>query len=296
MGEIWFVFPNVRGFNSKNSRGGLLNRWENAKKYSFDFLEVPANFVKKNETQFLGLNKCEFLTEEAINKLYSKDDKLPRGIKYIFHTEPALASKCCLKWYSDPWVKRFIKMNIDIARHMGLPPTMIEIHPGKKPNTNQYIAESAIKLFNNFKDEFKVKPIILIENRTEHVISNGIQMKEFWDYLIKNYPLYQKYIGFVVDFSALYTQVSKDYSNNISSHFIDNIELIPDESIKGCHIHNSHTKAPTIKDAVPWLPVFNKINSVNNDLILNPEVFSPRLAFETKKFCVDMINEAKNII
>ena len=126
-------------------------------------------------------------------------------------------------------------MNNDIARHMGLPPTMIEIHPGKKPNTNQYIAESAIKLFNNFKDEFKVKPTILIENRTGHVISNGTQMKEFWEYLIKNYPLYRKYIGFVVDFRTMYTQISKDYSNNVNSHFINSIKMIPDESVKGCH-------------------------------------------------------------
>ncbi len=106
-----------------------------------------------------------------------KDDKLPKDIKYIFHTEPALASKCYLKWYSEPWVSQFIEMNIDIVKHIGLPPSVIEIHPGKKPNTNQFIAESAIKLFNNFKKESKVKQTILIENRTGHVISNGIQMK-----------------------------------------------------------------------------------------------------------------------
>lgn len=295
MGETWFVYPNVSSFNSKNSRGGLLNRWEKAKQYNFNFVEVPANFVKKNETNFLGLNEGEFLTKDAINKLYFKNDKLPRDIKYIFHTEPFLTPKCHLKWYSEPWVKRFINMNIDIARHLGLPPTMIEIHPGKKPNTSQYIAESAINLLNSFKDEFKVEPVILIENRTDHVISNGIQMKEFWDYLIKNYPLYHKHIGFVVDFSAMYTQVSKDYSNNVNSHLIDNIKLIPNESIKGCHIHNSHLKAPTIEDAIPWLSVFNKITGISNDLILNPEVFNPRLALETRKFCIDMINEAKSV-
>lgn len=292
MGEISFVFPNLSSFNSKNSREGLLNRWKKAKQYNFDFVEIPANFVKDTEKEFLGLSKCKFLTKEAINKLYPKDDKLPVGIKYIFHTE----FKCSLKWYSEQWVKQFIKMNIDIARHIGLPPTMIEIHPGGKSNTYQYIAESAIKLFYNFKDEFKVKPIILIENRTDQVISNGIQMNEFWDYLIKNYPSYQKYIGFVVDFSAMYKQVSKDYSNNVNSHFIDNIELIPDESIRGCHIHNKHTKAPTIRDDIPWLSVFNKIIRINNDLILNPEFLSsPRLVLETKDFCIDMINEAKNV-
>lgn len=251
MGEIWFVFPNVGEVNSKNCRRGLLNRWEKAKKYSFNFVELPAHFVRNNEVEFLGLSSGEFLTKEAINKLYSKDNGLSKDIKYVIHTEPALTPKCYLKWYSEPWVKRFIAMNIDIARHMGLPPTMIEIHPGKKPNTNQHIAEAAIKLLNSFKDEFKVKPTVLIENRTGHVISNGIQMKEFWDYLIKDYPLYQKYIGFVVDFRTMYTQVSKDYSNNVNGHFIDNVELIPNESIKGCHIHNSHTKAPTISDDVP---------------------------------------------
>ncbi len=294
MNNIWFVFPNVSGVNSKNFRGGLLNRWEKAEQHGFAFVEIPAHFVRKTETKFLGLSKSEFLTKEAINKLYLRDDKLPRDIKYILHTEPALASKHCLKWYSEQWVKQFIKMNIDISNHLGLPPTMIEIHPGKKPNTYQDVAESVIKIFNNFKDEFKVKPTILIENRTEHIISNGIQMREFWGYLVKNYPLYKTYIGFVVDFRTMYTQVSKDYSNNVNSHFIDNIELIPEESIKGCHIHNSHTKAPTIRDAVPWHSVFNKIISVNNDLILNPEVFSPRLALETKKFCINMFNQARN--
>jgi hypothetical protein len=297
MGEIWFVFPSVGWVNPKNGKGGLLNQWEKAKKYSFNFVEVPAHFVRNVQSEFLGLNTGEFLTKKAINKLYSKDDNLPRDIRYILHTDSASAPKCYLKWYSEPWVNRFIEMNIDIARHMGLPPAIIEIHPGKKPNTNQYIAESAIKLFNNFKDEFKVKPKVLIENRTGHVISNGIQMKEFWDYLIKDYPLYQKYIGFVVDFRTTYTQVSRDYSNNnVNSHFIDNIELIPDESIKGCHIHNSHTIAPTIRDDVPWLSVFNKIINVRNDLILNSEVFNLELAVKTKKFCIDVINEAKNVI
>ena len=296
MCEIRFVFPNLGGFSSKNSREKLLNRCEEAKKYNFAFVEVPANFVKDTQADYLGLNECEFLTKEAINKLYPKEDKLPRDLKYIFHTEPALSSKCHLKWYSKPWVEKFIDMNINIARHIGLPPNIIEIHPGRKPNTYQYIAESAIKLFNNFKDEFEVEPIILIENRTEHVISNGMQMKEFWDYLVMNYPLYQKHIGFVVDFRTMYTQISKDYSNGVNSHFIDSIKLIPNESIKGCHIHNSHTKAPTINDDVPWFSVFNKIISVNNDLILNPEVFSLRLALETKKFCINMVNEAKNVI
>jgi len=105
-------------------------------------------------------------------------------------------------------------------------------------------------------------------------------MKEFEDYLNRDYPLYQKYIGFIVDFRTIYTQISKDYSNNVNSHFIDNIELIPDESIKGCHIQNSHTKAPTIIDDVSLLSVFNKIINVNNDLILNPEVFSLGLALD----------------
>ena len=59
MGEIWFVFPNVGGVNYKNCRGGLLNRWEKAKKYSFNFVEVPAHFVRDTETEFLGLSLSE---------------------------------------------------------------------------------------------------------------------------------------------------------------------------------------------------------------------------------------------
>lgn len=91
----------------------------------------------------------------------------------------------------------------------------------------------------------------------------------------------------------MYTQVTNDYSNDVNSHFIDNIELIPDESIKGCHIHKLH-KVPTINDDVPWLSVFNKIINLNNDLILNLEVLSSlQSVLETKKFSIEMINEAK---
>jgi len=70
MGEIWFAFPNLSSFNSRMSRGGLLNRWENARKYNFDLIEVPANFAKKTEADFLGLSEYGFLTKEAISKLY----------------------------------------------------------------------------------------------------------------------------------------------------------------------------------------------------------------------------------
>lgn len=294
MGEISFVFPNVGSINHKNNRGGLLNRWENAKYYGFDFIEVPAHFVRKTEEEFLELNTGDFLTKNSIKKLYSIDGELPRGVKYILHTEPALDPKCHLKWYSEPFVKHFITMQINIAHHLGLPPTMIEIHPGKRPNASQYIAKSAIELSESFKDEFNVKPLILIENRTDHVISNGVQIKEFWDYLTKDYPSYQNHIGFVVDFSTMYTQVSHDYSENINKHFIENIELIPNESIKGCHIHNSHTKAPTVRDILPWRSVFKKIISIDNKLVLNPEVFSTPLALETRQFCYDMLNKAKS--
>src|SRR5271157_730837 len=131
--EITFVLPNVMSLNPKHSRGSLHKRCEMALQYDFSYIEVPAHFIRNKEPEFTGLNPGGFLTKGAIKQLYSEDGELPSGVKYILHTDPQLSPKCHLRWDDKVWRKRFINMQIDLASHLGFPPSMIEIHPGKGP-------------------------------------------------------------------------------------------------------------------------------------------------------------------
>lgn len=82
-GKIIWVLPNIAQFN-RNGRGSFYQRYIEAKRLNFDAIEIPADFIKnKTEVKLTRLPIGEFLTREAISKLYKKPN-LSINIPYIF--------------------------------------------------------------------------------------------------------------------------------------------------------------------------------------------------------------------
>jgi hypothetical protein len=68
--NISYVFPNISSFN-RNGRGGLHKRFEIAKVHNYNFIEVPADFIKnKTEVELTGKKLGSILGVEEVKKLY----------------------------------------------------------------------------------------------------------------------------------------------------------------------------------------------------------------------------------
>ena len=280
--QVLYVYPNVSGISQ---RGGLLEHWELAKINNCEFIEIPADFIKKKTEikKKTGQNLGEFLKDESIKKIYSKQSIDNKLVKYILHTEPSLPRndgfglrhQAALKWYDEDWINKFIKMNISISKHFGIPPYGIENHPGDKRNTFKDLKKSICLIIESFFKEFNQEPIILLENRTGQFISNGKQITDFWNSLL-NSDLQDK-VGIILDIQQLYTVTR--------NKFVDELEIIPLESIKGFHIHHKH-RLPTFEDEIPWRIVFReKINKINGGIIINPEIHHKNKVKAVIDFC-----------
>ena len=163
-----------------------------------------------------------------------------------------------------------------MTHYLGPPPSVIEIHPGFRNNSYSDIATITKELTEQFEREFSLRPLILLENRTEQFISTGSDIMEYWEYIKENHPEIIGYSGIVLDVQQLFTKTG--------SNFIKNLLIVPDDCIKALHIHTDH-RMPILGDKIPWRLVFNRFSSIKQDLIINPEIHQMKKVQETIKFC-----------
>jgi hypothetical protein len=289
--RISYVFPNISTFN-RNGRGGLRQRYEIAEAHGCSFVEVPADFIKnKTEVQITKKELGSILSIQDIQGLYESGTP-SENIKYILHTEPQLSRhngkgvSCTpqLQWNDRKWVQDFSNMVVAVSERFVVPPAGIEIHPGGRQNTYSDLIRSIITIRGAFKENFNAVPFIVIENRTGQFISNGEQIREFWQALLSENHGLRKDVGIVLDIQQLYT-VTKD-------DFLKHLNYVPTESVKGFHIHCRH-RTPSLENKIPWEQVFNWLRKIEHKIFLNPEVHHHFQAKDTLSFCNEMIGKSR---
>ena len=282
--KIIWVLPNVAEFN-KNGRGSIYGRLVEAKRLGFDLIEIPADFIKnKTEIEITGLSFGDFLTKDAIVRLYDKTNVDTNSLnrRYILHTDPQLRRNIGnrtvqpkpLKWYNKVWLEKFIEMLHNIVEYFEVPPYAIEIHPGTKPNKIENVTNAMSILSDEFPDT-----LILLENRTEQIVSNAKQINTLWNLLKETSN--SKKLGIILDVQQLFTVSKGDLRI-----FIKNIQNLNVESLTGVHIHSKH-KCPSLNDKIPWQKVFEWLSKVITEkrlFLVNPEVHHRNQILKTRKF------------
>jgi hypothetical protein len=303
MQEPEYVYPNVSRKRTKAEppRGGLKERWNCAKECLCKYVEVPGNFLKKNES-VNNLKKGAILSEEAIRELYQKDSNLPSELKYVLHTDPELETNHKLEWHKADWREKFAEMVNNISQHFEAEPSIIEIHPSvgiKNPFT--CIVEGITTILDSFQQTVKYKPLILVENRTYKQISNGREIRDFWRFLVDNNKELTVLTGIVLDFKTLFTQNKANLERKhgkvsteaIRASFKQDLKKIPSEALKAYHIHGYGDKShqiPKESDETPWKNVFEKIKENKGSIIINPEVLNHSFVGPTIDFCNKMLD------
>lgn len=282
MVQVSYVYPNV---GEIAQRGGLLERWRLAEELVCDYIEIPADFIKnKNEVKKTNLGIGEFLSEKAISQLYMNELNIPQKLRYILHTEPSLVRRNPnglsyqppLKWYEENWRRKLVSTIISISRFYQFPASVIEIHPGDRRNEFEHLAISMRLLQEEYFKEFKVEPLVLLENRTEQFISTGENIRGFWKFLSDNHLDLTDKVGVVLDIQQLYTRTKKK--------FIKSMDIIPSEAIKGFHIHHKHM-VPCLRDEIPWREVFAIIINMDHKVLINPEIHHKNKVRDAIDFC-----------
>ena len=286
--SISYVFPNT---SEIPQRGELAERWKLAEPAGCAFVEVPADLIKnKTETATTGQDLCSFLSRKSIEILYKKSGFTDRKNPLHPATEPSLGrtdghgvkAQAAIKWYDREWTDHFIRMVIDISDFLGMPAAKIEIHPGERRNSYSDIVAVVRKLQERYGDVFGMVPEILLENRTDQFIASGADIAQFRDFVMKDDPLLLEKFGIVLDIQRLSTKTKQN--------FLSSFNLIPDDCLKGFHIHRLH-RPPKLGDGIPWEDVFRKIPGIHHDIIINPEIHHNNKVAEVIGFCNDMLRK-----
>jgi len=234
-----WTYPNRSkyGRRPKQKRGYFQERCSEAEDWGCSKIELPANLVKKTG---MILSDGQILTEYG-------DDSMTKD--YILHSEPHLNSKCRLRWNDEGWVKVYLNFLFKLIEHIqtveGATGTCIaiEIHPGR-PRLSSF--DTLIDIIIRFRNELGDRCRILIENRTDQIIKDGVSMAKFSSILAKEGL---DHVRYVVDIPALW----KTSKGRILHH----LSLIPEHQIAGWHIHGPGSletghQPPSPKDGLPW--------------------------------------------
>lgn len=301
MKSIRYVFPNIsRGKKLVSPRGGLEERWQLATEFGCDFIEIPADLIKKTEEK-TGLVCGAFLTKKAIESLYKKDSALSKDLKYIFHSDPELEAHHKLQWDNRQWRQEMAHMLVALSDYLGKPPAIIEIHPGTgMTNPLTHLAEGIACILDTFRKSSSAEPLVLIENRRGKQISRARDLRSFWKFLDDRHKELKRHTGIVLDFHQLHGQTNDDLHRKIGNvlpetvaeGFKQDLDLIPIDALKAFHVHGNCRYAhqiPIETDAIPWVAAFKKIKVTSGDLIINPEVLSKSFVQPTIDFCKKML-------
>ena len=297
MPEVSYVYPNLSQvyLKSKTMRGGLSERWTLAKEIGCAFIELPGTLIKnKTEERITSLDIGDFLSPKEISILYTRDDEIPEGLKYILHTEPSLSKPNRygrritppINWHDEKWASKYLDMILEITSYLDHPPSVIEIHPGYQNNCFEDVVSFILMILDAYENENGNVPLILLENRTEQFISRGRDIKEYWKYVNQDHPNLVDNSGIVLDVQQLFTKTR--------GSFVDEFLMIPDDCLKGFHIHTNH-KWPKLNDEIPWRFVFGKIREIDHNILINPEIHQKGRVSQVIKFCNDLLARAGEI-
>ena len=257
-------------------RGGLSERWTLAQETGCEYIELPGTLIKnKTEEILTSLDIGDFLSQKEISILYTKNDEIPEGVKYILHTEPSLSKSNrygrkvtpTLNWHDEKWTSRCLDMILAITHYLDHPPSVLEIHPGYRDNTFEDVASATQLILEAYQKKYGKTPIVLLENRTEQFISRDKDIKEYWEHVEQRHPEIVDNTGIVLDVQQLYTKTR--------GNFLEEYLMIPDVCLKAFHIHTNH-KWPRLNDEIPWRLVFGKIRELEHKILINPEIHQKR--------------------
>ncbi len=281
-----YIYPNVTEIAR---RGGLLERWGLAEPLGCTYVEVPADFIKnRTEVERTGQEIGSMLSRSSVEHLYEQDTGLPGTLAYLLHTEPAIPRrdqhgrlvKAELRWRDRDWVTAFGDMLLEIEDHLGVPPEIIEIHPGDRKNTHADIVEAMHTLIAAHWNAFGVEPLVLLENHSEQSVSTGGRIRAFWETLKRLHPEIAGLAGIALDPWHLRAAAREEFPASIGE--------VPPEALRGLHIHNN-LMLPTVEDTIPWPEVFSAVRSLPGRTCIKPVVYQKSRVAEAIGFCEKML-------
>lgn len=281
-----YIYPNV---TEATQRGGLLERWHLAEPLGCAYIEIPADFIKnKTEVERTGQEIGSVLNRSSIELLYLQDTGLPGSLRYLLHTEPAIPRRdrhgrqvtASLRWRDPGWVAGFGDMLLEIEDVLGIPPEIIEIHPGDRRNTPTDVVAGMHALITAHWNAFGTEPLVLLEHHKDQGISTGSQIRSFWAALKKMHPEIAGLTGIVLDPWHLHAATKDD--------FLGSLGEIPLDALQAFHIH-SDLRPPSPDDGMPWPQVFAMIDNVSTTPRIKPVVYQKSRVPTAIAFCEEML-------
>ncbi|KAF5084046.1 hypothetical protein [Methanoculleus horonobensis] len=281
-----YIYPNV---TEVSQRGGLLERWRLAEPLGCAYIEVPADFIKnKTEVERTGQEIGSMLNRSSVELLYGQDTILPGTLRYLLHTEPAIPRRdrhgrqvtANLRWRDPGWVADFGDMLLEIEDVLGIPPEIIEIHPGDRRNTHADIVTGMHTLITAHWNAFGAEPMVLLEHHTDQGISTGGQMRSFWATLKEIHPEIAGLAGIALDPWHLHAATREEFPVSLGE--------VPLDALQAFHIH-SDLRPPSLDDRVPWPQVFATIGSLSKTPRIKPVVYQKSRVPGAIAFCEEML-------
>lgn len=257
MARLRLVLPNL---SSLPQRGDLAARWALAREFGLDAVEMPADLVKsRREEELTGLRMGAFLDRGAVDRLYA-----PGGgeARYVLHTDPGIPRRDGamvvpeLRWREDEWTDRYARSLALIARRLGPPPEVVEVHAGRGNGIGEVVAAMA-RLRDALSEEVGAAVTVAVENKAGQAVATA-------EDLIAAAERMGEGLGIMLDVPNLWKAGRRQAERGIKD--------IPADRLVGLHVHERH-RAPAPGGTEDWEAVRRLLGATDRAVLVNPEVF-----------------------
>ncbi len=164
------------------------------------------------------------------------------------------------RWHDRAWTAAFVSAVLG-AGDPALAAVVIE--PGDEWSRPADLVRAIAAVRDGLHARFGGAPAVLVANRAEQSLPDGVALAGFWDHLRRRTPELAPHTGIALDAPEFYAATRTRMTAELA--------LVPPDALRYVRLHTRGGK-PDLNDPLPWRAVFGLVRRVPGPVLLAPAV------------------------
>lgn len=201
-------------------------------------------------------------------------DAPPPALPWVLRAASTDDGRDRQRWHDRNWIAAFVAR---IAGDADRVPAVVVIESGDEFCRSADLVRAIVAIRDGLLARFGTSPPVLVGNRAERSLPDGVAIAGFWDYLLRHAPELAPHAGIALDIPEFYAATRTRMAAEIA--------LVPPDALRYVRLHTRGRK-PDLGDPLPWRSVFGLVRRAPGTVLIAPAVEDPEALEPAILFCM----------